>query len=99
MEIHAENASEALDQTCVICAKVLRSTSMRQHMLTHSDDPKSRYKFSCKFCDAVYMKKQNLDIHIETKHGDGLGAMRNCEICGKSILKGNYRKHLARHDG
>ncbi|XP_043652670.1 zinc finger protein 32 isoform X1 [Drosophila teissieri] len=63
---------------CTFCQKEFRNHSrMAKHQLIHLDN---RPSFRCNQCDRVYLTKQALKVHVDSKHRQsGL----HCDMCGK----------------
>ncbi|KAH8363439.1 hypothetical protein KR084_010216 [Drosophila pseudotakahashii] len=64
--------------SCQFCQKVFKNHSrMAKHQLIHLAN---RPHFQCSQCDRVYLTKQALKIHVDTKHRQS-GV--HCDTCGK----------------
>lgn len=80
--------------SCQFCNKMFRNHShMQKHQLIHLSD---RPQFHCSFCDRIYLTKQALKVHVDTKHNKSGSA---CTICGKvfAIAKA-LEVHMRYHD-
>ncbi|KAI8046339.1 zinc finger protein 99 isoform X1 [Drosophila gunungcola] len=63
---------------CQFCNKVFKNHSrMAKHRLIHLDN---RPHFQCSQCDRVYLTKQALKVHVDSKHRQ---SGMSCDTCGK----------------
>ncbi|KAM8705442.1 hypothetical protein ACLKA7_009832 [Drosophila subpalustris] len=81
--------------SCQFCNKLFRNYShMQKHQLIHLSD---RPQFQCDSCDRIYLTKQALKVHVDTKHKKSGSA---CSVCGKvfAIAKA-LEVHMRYHVG
>ncbi|XP_071550969.1 uncharacterized protein [Panulirus ornatus] len=81
--------------TCHICKTNLRSSSVKGHMLGHSNE----WPHACHLCSRKFPKQAWLERHLSAVHTRG-GDSQNiqgpslCDTCGKTL---SNRWHLYRH--
>ena len=78
---------------CPVCGKSLKRSSLKNHLLTHSDAT----PYTCSVCNKTFRHKVSLEYH-EKLHGE---KTIQCEICGAYFHRmGLLKKHKAfRHQG
>lgn len=70
--------------------------SINQFQYTLNDSmPNDEKRYQCDQCDASYTKRNNLNIHIQSKH---LMLVFKCTICKhQTSNKDRFRRHMAKH--
>lgn len=88
-----ENAKIAASDNywCNVCEKIFSNIhKLKRHQLTHGER-----KYSCDKCDRSFKDKSALKKHDKTVHITV--EYEACHVCGKSIKKTFYTKHLRIH--
>lgn len=77
----------ANDCVCKICGKNFSAyASLRNHMICHR-----KKNYACKFCDKIFKKIQNLQLHIQ-EHAKSKGIV--CKICDEFFpTEDLYKEH------
>lgn len=69
--------------------------SINQQFTLNDSLPIDEKRYQCDQCDASYTKRNNLNIHIQSKH---LMLVFKCTICKhQTSNKDRFRRHMAKH--
>lgn len=69
--------------------------SINQQFTLNDSLPNDEKRYQCDQCDASYTKRNNLNIHIQSKH---LMLVFKCTICKhQTSNKDRFRRHMAKH--
>uniref|UniRef100_A0A1B0C806 C2H2-type domain-containing protein n=2 Tax=Lutzomyia longipalpis TaxID=7200 RepID=A0A1B0C806_LUTLO len=87
--IRIRHKRSILKEPCKVCGKILKLTSMRDHMALHSN----RESFICPICARKFNAKRNLDAHMQVH--DPNRKYYTCRFCGLQIKR---KEHLIKHE-
>lgn len=78
---------------CEICDKIfLNKHKLKKHLVAHSN----HRPFQCTMCPKAFKENFILNKHVRTMHTDP-APKESCKICGRSIAKTSFDRHLKTH--